>query len=528
MKVDVQPASPANRAEIPLHGALLMMARRIAHLAALARVRKPERDSLWPPDMCQVWRAIVSKASSCSLDADDMPCIVPHSDPWTKIVTACGVTSARIQATARAQEANAKAQRKEALVDRLTKGPKALAEAYKLLRDPPKRMSFVTTSEGITCDPQRIDQEIIKQWGSIYQGNVEGAERWAHAQRLVYVYRPYIFAAPQQSVPPITAEDGPHSFCTRPTAAGPDAWSLTELKYMSRLAAEWLARLYASIEAGAPWPTQTQISRSVFLAKTAGSCACTDVRILTITSVMYRRWAAARLYHLQPLANQWLTPEMCGGVKSNAADSASWAMALEVEGAVTEGSGASAASLDIYKCFDQMSREVIVLLARRAGAPEAIISSWYRMLAGLRTYNSLCGTAGVLYGRPASIPQGCPLSMLWLNLALRPLIILTRTANALPRALADDLTVMARGLRHWARVRNATTLSIIYLEDLGARVSRPKCALLSTSPAARASMRKHKWPILPKPIKVTVTARDLGPRSASVQFPIHTYLPNAS
>eukprot|EP00969_Alexandrium_andersonii_P162433 7179983-Alexandrium_andersonii.AAC.1 len=53
--------------------------------------------------------------------------------------------------------------------------------------------------------------------------------------------------------------------------------------------------------------------------------------------------------------------------------------------------------------------------------------------------------AGEAYVRPHSIPQGCPLSMCWLGVLIAPLASEVAKAGAVPRALADDISVAAKG-----------------------------------------------------------------------------------
>ena len=114
------------------------------------------------------------------------------------------------------------------------------------------------------------------------------------------------------------------------------------------------------------------------------------------------------------------------------------------------------------------------------------------------------------YARPLSIPQGCPLSMLWLGVVMRPLTVLCRLANALPRTLADDLTVSVRGALHWRGLIHIATGVHLYLVDAGAVISSNMSLLFSTSPLVRSKMRRHVWRHLHPKIIVAHRARYLG------------------
>eukprot|EP00969_Alexandrium_andersonii_P040862 1791664-Alexandrium_andersonii.AAC.1 len=86
------------------------------------------------------------------------------------------------------------------------------------------------------------------------------------------------------------------------------------------------------------------------------------------------------------------------------------------------------------------------------GCPQRIIVAWQSMMQQLRIVNTLASGVGAPYARARSIPQGCPLSMLWLTALLAPLERSIQTHTTYLRSLADDLTVVARGPDHWVQL----------------------------------------------------------------------------
>ena len=58
----------------------------------------------------------------------------------------------------------------------------------------------------------------------------------------------------------------------------------------------------------------------------------------------------------------------------------------------------------------------IYRIARVAGMPEKVISTYSRFQDGLLVRNSVAGGIGKAYRKRASIPQGCPLSVFFMNL----------------------------------------------------------------------------------------------------------------
>eukprot|EP00969_Alexandrium_andersonii_P094118 4158224-Alexandrium_andersonii.AAC.1 len=108
---------------------------------------------------------------------------------------------------------------------------------------------------------------------------------------------------------------------------------------------------------------------------------------------------------------------------------------------------------------------------------------------GLQVRNSLVSGVGSPYQRPMGIPQGCPLSMVWLSMVMQPMFSIVRAAGGEPRTLADDATVSATGPNHWLQLTRSGALAMQYLQQAGARISRSKSIVFSTSEAARSRMR---------------------------------------
>ena len=96
--------------------------------------------------------------------------------------------------------------------------------------------------------------------------------------------------------------------------------------------------------------------------------------------------------------------------------------------------------------------------------------------------------------RLCSIPQGCPLSVTVLALAIVPwtLIIRALHSSCVPRALADDMAVMTGCIDHlgpWELLQlhcDAIEPTAKCMHMLGGRVSAAKCLALATTAWARA------------------------------------------
>eukprot|EP00969_Alexandrium_andersonii_P146285 6469354-Alexandrium_andersonii.AAC.1 len=90
-----------------------------------------------------------------------------------------------------------------------------------------------------------------------------------------------------------------------------------------------------------------------------------EMLILTFTSHIYRRHASIRLVDVSPWLESWVYPAVFGGVRGRSAQDAAWHHGVFVEKTKAAGSHCSAMSVDLFKCFDQIARPVLLLLGRK-------------------------------------------------------------------------------------------------------------------------------------------------------------------
>ena len=115
---------------------------------------------------------------------------------------------------------------------------------------------------------------------------------------------------------------------------------------------------------GLPWPEGVLHGKATFLCKTPEpSLEALDYRILLILPLLYRRWASVRLANLRPWVASWSLDCMFAGIPGKGADEAWYESAVRVEHAKLHGNVISGAASDIQKCFDQISRLLVVCFA---------------------------------------------------------------------------------------------------------------------------------------------------------------------
>ena len=344
-----------------------------------------------------------------------------------------------------------------------------------------------------TTDPDEIDKVIQDAWAPIYNGNAQ------HMEHLVDTffqkYEHHIHRAPATTVPDITWEEVKYA-CTHGSnsAPGMDGWTKLDLSWLSNTAYQWLARCLNSIEATQQWPTSITKARAVFLSKDEQDMGNPMAyRILKITSALYRLWGSIRMQHLGHWISTWADPAMFAGVPGAGAEEGWWLTQLDMELKQATGGEVTAASIDVYKCFDQLVRPLVVALARAAGMPTNILLAYEAFQSELVIHNQIGTTIGKPHQHRCSIPQGCPFSMALVALLMRPWISTMRANQVEPRVLADDLFLSTSRQQHASRMVHGMNLTRQYFTDVGARVADNKCFVTSTCAATRARLRTIRW-----------------------------------
>eukprot|EP00969_Alexandrium_andersonii_P069882 3084560-Alexandrium_andersonii.AAC.1 len=137
--------------------------------------------------------------------------------------------------------------------------------------------------------------------------------------------------------------------------------------------------------------------------------------------------------------------ELFAGVPGGGAGVAVWLFGRTLETARLENSHACAMATDIYKCFDQVIRELVLSVACYMGCPMGLLRAWFTHLEHMTCYNALAAAVGQPYRRACAIPQGCPLSMMWVAMLSLPFVAMSKASQAIPRCLADDWMLVAIG-----------------------------------------------------------------------------------
>ena len=184
---------------------------------------------------------------------------------------------------------------------------------------------------------------------------------------------------------------------------------------------------------------------------------------------------------------------MFAGVEGEGAMDAWWQSALDLEYNDVHGIAFTAGAIDIAKCFDQISRDLLYEVCKNAGMPPELLDAYSRYQEGLQHYNTLMGNIGRPYQKALGIPQGDPYSMMLTALLLTPWLNRMIEIGVKPRILADDMFIIAEGPHHQQLFEQAVNETHSMLKQMGAKVASGKSTAFSTCPTIMVWRRGHKW-----------------------------------
>ena len=342
--------------------------------------------------------------------------------------------------------------------------------------------------------PAELDNILTRAWQRIYHGTSRPLQQVA--DDFCKKYEHLLFHAPEAACDEIDSEAFRAS-CLKASnsAGGLDGWHPVDFKLLSPLAFKFVVDLLNSIETGAPWPQGTLHGRLAFLAKDPSDAEEPGAyRPLLVLPHLYRRWAAFRLQCLPAWIQTWANESMFAGIPERGAEDAWWLTSVTIETWQAQQIQFSGSSADIAKCFDQIVRPLVYAVAKTAGMPKRILEPYSRYMESLQVRNTVGGGLGQPFARRCGIPQGCPLSMMFIALLLRPWTIMLDTMGAVPRILADDLMILTSGTQHLSKMQEAINCTHQLLRDMGAVVAPKKSFIFCSNARARKWYAAHTWP----------------------------------
>ncbi len=252
-----------------------------------------------------------------------------------------------------------------------------------------------------------IDQILRDGWESIRKGNV--ADQKKLVQDFFLKYGALIFRAPEFVISDLTTADfEAHCKQAKNTSPSLDGWENAELSLLPTAAFDLLVTFLNRVERNGRWPSNLLFAKAGFLYKARPQDAGPrDVRILLMLPTIYRRWTSARLRNLDPWVQSWATSDMYT-LPGTGAEDAWYITAIVMEHLRCHDIPLSGGASDIYKCFDQICRDLLKAILLAAGFPRRLLFPYFSMIDHLEVFNSFAGHLGEGHYHPCGIPQGCP------------------------------------------------------------------------------------------------------------------------
>ena len=121
-------------------------------------------------------------------------------------------------------------------------------------------------------------------------------------------------------------------------------------------------------------------------------------------------------------------------------------LSLSVESAMVDGSNLVGMSIDWSKCFDSVPQGIAFQLAERQGLHFRVLQPLRGMYRELRRRFVMAGHVEKEFVASNGVIQGCPLSVLLLNLLMNTWArsVKTETTTAMPKVYADDAGVLSK------------------------------------------------------------------------------------
>ena len=138
------------------------------------------------------------------------------------------------------------------------------------------------------------------------------------------------------------------------------------------------------------------------------------------------------------------------------------------------------------KSFDTVDRDILDCTLGRLGLPAWFRKVYFSFHRDVRLRFKLAAGLGVAWKRDGGIPQGCPLSMVFIIALYTPWCrYLESRASISPQLYADNLMCTSYSVDS---LLEAAQYTVSYVRAVGQEASPSKCVLLSTSRAARRRM----------------------------------------
>ena len=267
-----------------------------------------------------------------------------------------------------------------------------------------------------------------------------------------------------------------------------DGWVWNDIKALSLSWFVGLALVLRQIETVGQWPQGLLDAYIAMIPKAEGDSTPIGQRPLCVLRVVYRLWASVRLAHLKEWFSSWVPDSVFSAGKGVSSVDAWYATSIDIEEVLshTRHSDFHIFVVDVVKSFDTVDWDILDCALGRLGLPAWFRRVFFSFHRDVRLRFKLAAGLGVAWKRDGGIPQGCPLSMVFIVALYTPWCrYLEFQTDISPQLYADNLKCTSYSVDS---VLSAAQYTVSHVHAVGQEASPSKCVLLSTSKAARRRM----------------------------------------
>ena len=365
-------------------------------------------------------------------------------------------------------------------------------QVYALVKDdPPANVCVLQKEDGTyTAEASQVDKVLLQEWLPIFQRysphtNQEQPDWHTFQQRFGQYIPTHV---PMERLGAITPEMLRETLrrMSLGTSLGAGSWSVQELRLLPDSLLLKLCEVFAAIEATGRWPEDLAVGLVTCLQKDVDKpLNAKNTRPITVMPLVYRLWAGTRMRQLIQWQEHWISSSTVSYRPELGCEDLWLAEAMKVEKALLAGEPLAGLSLDFEKAFDNLPQDIMLQIAACMGMDEGVLKALAGMYGGLRRHFRVGSHVGAGFVSSNGILQGCPISVLLLNMFVE---VWTRAVRhevggqCEPQAYADDVGATAATK---AEIDGVCRVTELFARLTGMRVSVSKSAVWATTQRLR-------------------------------------------
>ena len=273
----------------------------------------------------------------------------------------------------------------------------------------------------------------------------------------------------------------------RGKARGLDNWSYAEFKLLSDNELVLLADLYNHILETSEWPEQLLHATVTLLAKKAEPLSPKDGRPITILPSLYRLWGKAMARKIFLAMCPFLPNDLYGSVPNKGTLDAAFELQSCLEEAQSNVTKAVGVSLDLSKAYNTLPRQMMELLAQKAGWPTNLIRTYRSFLDKLQRHFKLHGGLHLPTYSSIGVPEGCPIAVPVMILFTWAITHMVQNNGGRMVSFVDNWTLLAQSVPESERLLRETKLAS---DGLGLILNPDKTRAFAVTANDRTLLRK--------------------------------------